>query len=545
MKKKLLGSAAAVVLGLSITFVTVGAYAADDPGYTSELLGKAQPDECFNGVGQLYPAGPPCAEGQAKVNQSYVWGLTRVGTQVWFGTGPNVFCMTSGANLGQTTPLLNDDYVCEYGQSQVAKKGVPAPVGDFRPPQIWMYDSANKTLTNRSSEILNASAGDSRRLRSTLGIRSAGNANGIAFFAGPTLETTLNIFAFDTTTNKFLGSKNILKYGNARTFLNVDGTLFLGVGIGPNGKKGGAVLHWTGSKSNPFQFEEVGKLPTQAADLAYYDGRLAATTWGTGSATNDGQLSGVWTSPTLPLTTASAGNWTQSFNVGQYEPDPLIKNTTNLGGVASYGGYLYWGTMYVPLKSTKVHQAAYPQTTDDAKKAQTKATQRAISIWRGKDLGTANQKIELLYGESQLPAYDPTSATWSAKPTGWTALDGKSGFGNGFNNYTWRMAVSDGKLFVATMDWSYLVHTLSSTANPTDPAGWGADLWMFPNTTDKATPINTTGFGNYLNYGIRNMVVDGSDIYLGMANPMNLRTDRTDTIPEGGWELIRLHKATS
>jgi hypothetical protein len=53
--------------------------------------------------------------------------------------------------------------------------------------------------------------------------------------------------------------------------------------------------------------------------------------------------------------------------------------------------------------------------------------------------------------------------------------------------------------------------------------------------------VDTTGLGNYLNYGIRSMTTDHrSALYLGMANPMNLRTDKSDDVPEGGWELIRL-----
>jgi hypothetical protein len=63
---------------------------------------------------------------------------------------------------------------------------------------------------------------------------------------------------------------------------------------------------------------------------------------------------------------------------------------------------------------------------------------------------------------------------------------------------------------------------------------------MFPSTSEPAQPISTNGAGNYLSYGIRNMAVDGNDLYLGMANPMNLRTDPTDTVPAGGWELIKL-----
>jgi hypothetical protein len=77
-------------------------------------------------------------------------------------------------------------------------------------------------------------------------------------------------------------------------------------------------------------------------------------------------------------------------------------------------------------------------------------------------------------------------------------------------------------------------------APPIDPALYGGDLWMFPSTSDKAVPISTTGVGNYLNYGIRNMIPDGPDLYLGTANPMNLRTDPDDDVPAGGWELIRL-----
>ena len=78
--------------------------------------------------------------------------------------------------------------------------------------------------------------------------------------------------------------------------------------------------------------------------------------------------------------------------------------------------------MHVPLKSTKVHQDAYPQSTDEAKKLQIQASQRGTSIWRGKDLGTPNQKIELLYGESSLTVFDPPSNTWSSAPTGKPAV---------------------------------------------------------------------------------------------------------------------------
>jgi len=68
---------------------------------------------------------------------------------------------------------------------------------------------------------------------------------------------------------------------------------------------------------------------------------------------------------------------------------------------------------------------------------------------------------------------------------------------------------------------------------------------MFTDNTSKAQAANTKGLGNYLNYGIRNMIPNGSGgLYVGMANPMNLRTNTKDAKPEGGWELIEMTKSS-
>lgn len=566
----LAGLAAAAMLGIAATAAPITATSAAE-SYTMELRGKAQPDECFNGVGVPYPVGPPCAKGQAKVNQAYVWGLTKIGSDVWFGTGANVNCLVSGATLDTYTPVVNSDYACEYAESQTVRDNPdwPEDIGDQRAPQVWLYDAGNNESVNKSAEISANSADDAKRLSETIGLRAAGNLNGVVFFGGPALNTSLNLFAFDAGSHRFLGSVNLPQYGNIRTFLAAENALYLGVGIGSNGSDGGGVLRWTGNLENPFVFEIVASLPVQAADLAYYDGRIAITNWPASRASSATQLAGVWLSPKLAdgepgLNPEDAAGWTQSWNAGQYEPDRIMSATYGGGGVAAFDGYLYWGTMHVPMKATKVYQNLYPQPTDEAKKEQVKNTQRAISIWRGKDLGTPDAKVELLYGATALPVYSPAKATWSTVSTGWTPLYGKSGFDNSFNNYTWRMVVVGGKLFVGTMDWSYIVQDITNQAASTaptaadakaiadpanlgatapDPATYGGDLWAFPSTVEKAVPISTTGLGNYLNYGIRNMVVDGDGLYIGMANPMNLRTDTTDDVPEGGWELIKLDKS--
>jgi hypothetical protein len=568
-----LGTAAAVLV-VALGGLASPARAADGDTYTYKLLAKAKPDECFNGVGQAYPVGPPCAEGQAKVNQSYVWGLTKVGNDIWFGTGANVHCLVTGATLDVITPVVNNDYVCEYAESQTVRNDPswPADIGDQRPPQVWLYNAKTKCQINKSAEISAKSPDDAQRLRETIGLRAAGNLNGVVLLGGPALNDSLNMFAFDAHSHRFLGSVNLPQYGNIRTFLVADKALYLGVGIGANGGSGGGVLRWIGDVHNPFSFEIVANLPVQAADLAYYDGRVAATSWPANQPTSTAQLAGVWISPKLSdgepgLNPQDAAGWTQAWHARQYEPDRVVAATYGGGGIASYGGYLYWGTMHVPMKATKVSQSVYPQSTQEAAQQQVINTQRGVSIWRGKDLGTPEAKIELLYGETALPAYNPTTASWSNVSTGWTPLYGRSGFDYPFNNYTWRMTVTDGKLFVGTMDWSYIVQDIANQgsasasgsgttaaemkalANPAnlgakaiDPAAYGGDLWMFPSTTEKAVPVSTTGLGNYLNYGIRNMVVDGDGLYIGMANPMNLRTDTTGDVPQGGWELIKLDK---
>ncbi|MEV8507482.1 hypothetical protein AB0368_22060 [Actinoplanes sp. NPDC051475] len=550
------GTAAAVLLLSLASAPASPAAAASGDSYSFKLLAKAAPDECFNGIGKPYPSGPPCAEGQAKVDQAYVWGLTKVGGDIWFGTGANVNCLVSGATLDNYTPVVNNDYVCEYAESQTVRDDPdwPAYLGDQRAPEVWLYNAHNKRKTNKSAEIRAKSPDDAERLRTTIGLRAAGNLDGVVLLGGPALNDSLNLFAFDARTKRFLGSINLPQYGNIRTFLVAEKELYLGVGIGTNGSSGGGVLRWTGSVRDPFAFEVVANLPVQAADLTYHDGRIAATSWPASQPTSPAQLAGVWISPKLAdgapgLNPEDAAGWTQVWHVRQYETDRVVAATYGGGGVASFGGWLYWGTMHVPLKATKVHQQAFPQSTDEAKQAQIKNTQRAISIWRGKDLGLPTQQIELLYGATALPAYDPATATWSSVPTGWTPLYGKSGFDNPFNNYTWRMTVAGGRLYVGTMDWSYIFQDItaenpsiraSAITPPIDPSVYGGDLWMFPSTSERAQSISTTGAGNYLNYGFRNMIPDGPDLYLGMANPMNLRTDPTDDVPEGGWELIKL-----
>ncbi|ASW57558.1 hypothetical protein CIK06_09540 [Plantactinospora sp. KBS50] len=452
-------------------------------------------------------------------------------------------------------------------------------------PRLYSYDTRTDTLTSKTEAVTGASSDDATRLQTTVGIRAAGSFGGVALMGGPALGQTINLFAFDTDTGAFLGSRNLPEYGNIRHFVVADGALYAGVGVGDNGGGGGYVLRWMGSKSDPFNFAKVANLPAQAADLTEHQGRIFVTTWpgsdneltgGTVDATAPTGIASVWMSPKLSagapgLTPDDADSWQQVWNVASYEPDPVVASSYGLGGLASYGGYLYWGTMHVPLKASTLHLATYPPSDEAGIRATVQNTQRAISIYRGKDFGSSHQKVDLLYGNTELPAYDPSAndgaGAWALASTHQTPLYGSAGFGNPYNNYTWKMVVAGGKLYVGTMDWSYLAKELgqdtaeqlglstqmgdvmaeapkaaaaAQTLSAVPAATYGGDLYAFTSSHKAATLISDSGVGNYLNYGIRNMVADGSTVYLGMADPMNLRTDPDDDVPEGGWELIRL-----
>ncbi|WP_243715754.1 hypothetical protein [Micromonospora sp. KC207] len=595
--RRLLAAVAVLGLGPALAIPSaalaapLGATGAAGGQPTTQVLAKAQSEECFAGIGQPYPAGPPCATGQAKVNQAYLWGMTRADRTLFFGTGANVNCLTSGRTLENTVPFQNADWVCEYGESQIAQHNpeLPVKLGDHRTPRLYTYNMSSNQLTEKTDLVKAASPDDTNRLQGTVGIRAAGNYGGVALLGGPALGESINLFAFDTDTGAYLGSRNFPAYGNIRHFTVAEGALYAGVGVGNNGGNRGHVLRWTGSKTDPFSFVEVAVLPAQAADLTVHDGRIFVTTW-PGSTEELGadaaaptpapaSIASVWMSPKLRagepgLTPDDTNAWQQVWNVSSYEPDVVTAHTYGLGGLASYGGYLYWGTMHVPMKATTLHLSLYPPADEAGKTATAQNTQRAISIYRGKGFGSSNQKVEMLYGATELPAYDPEAnggvGAWTKKSTNYTPKFGDAGFGNPYNNYTWKMTVAGGKLYIGTMDWSYLAKELGqqtaaqlglspqmgdvlakAPAVAAAPAGarataeipeavYGGDLYSFSSTRKAATTISDTGVGNYLNYGVRNMVTDGSTIYLGTANPMNLRTDPNDDVPEGGWELIRL-----
>ncbi len=609
-----LSAGAALLLAGALVLGTAGVARADltpdplrDPAHERvqtlhrNVLAKAQPNRCFYGTdvptGDISPDGTcptrtftladdttVTREGTPKVDQAYVWGLAKSANgRLWWGTGPNIHCLVLQGYLGIEEPVQTSSYVCDPDQN-------------FVPPDIFMYDEGTGVQTDLRTKVTDPT--EQLKLAATLGIRSAGAAKGVVFFAGPGVNPAtgavagINLFAFDDSTGGYLGSHTFTEYTNIRKWTVVNGELYTGVAVKPVESAyptgGGMVLRWTGSKADPFRFQQVGFVDGEAAELAEHDGRLFVSTWP--CCETEGGLAGgprpaasLWMSPAfghdamLTGADAAAGAWTRVWRATDYEPDPVVAQTYGGGALVSYGGKLYWGTMHVPGTAyaalTGVYGATYPDQM--GADAYVRAN-RAIAIFRGDDFtdGRADTPVEVLYGDAREWSFDRVTGTWSQQPTGGRAGTptgggsyGASGFGTPFNNYTWTMSVYAGQLFVGTMDHTYLIKDLLDeprdevsglTAEggllPDDSllptlAGLvaslpviksGADLWRFPAPGSKAVPESLQGVGNYLNYGIRTMLADADGLYIGSANPMNLMTDKTDRYPEGGWELIKL-----
>ena len=546
-----------------------------DPGYVIELLAKAEPDECFFGVGDPLNQYPfdfdtQTCDGMPKVNQAYVWGMVKEGDNVWLGTAANMLCTVPGLlsiAMGDMTGgfgsedvmAMSNRVACEYGEGVYGQGlGLPEFLGDWRPPEIFAYNTATDTLEQKVP-------GDAL-LAETWGVRGAAAADNVVFMGGPNLAgmsqpsptAALNMWAFNATTGALIGTHTFQEYTDIRKWALIDGELYAGVANNPffpPNLVGGSILHWIGSEADPFQFEVVGNITDgYPAYLAEHEGRLFATTW----AHFDSQGASLWMSPVIQaggLTTADADSWERVWVATDYEPDPVTAQTYLGGALHSFDGYLYWGVMFVPMMGASSHMMAYSIDNDLHMAAAMLGSFRPISIFRGRDFGTRAEEKEVVYGLPFMPACLPLEG--GGCPLGWKIkknkmgppIAGLAGFGNFFNTYTWAMAADEDGLYVGTFDWSFIMHFMieqfEAEYGPLPdfelPCFYaGADLYRIRTGDAGAIPVDLAGLDNWSSYGVRFMDMDEDELYLGMANPMNLMTDLTDDEPEGGWELLRL-----
>ncbi|MBI5550256.1 MAG: hypothetical protein HY911_02025 [Desulfobacterales bacterium] len=538
------------------------------PPFNTTLVAKAPVDECFNGIGGDYIAGSSCSSNQKpKTNQSYVWGLTKAGDNLWFGTAANMLCLIRAydayENGLEASPYWNGLWTCEFDEGQYVKTQmpsvtVPSIFSDYRPPKIYTYNITTKVLTDKTLEITNPQA--QLLLQATFGLRSAVTFGNYVFLSGPmALGAGINLFAFNATTGAFLGAATLKDFQNIRRWLVLNNVLYAAVGAEGGG---GKILRWTGTAAAPFTFAEVGVVDGAASEIVAHDGRIFVGTWPS-RINGVANMAGLWMSPVVPatgLTAADAASWQKVWQADRYEPDALNASLYGMGAMASYGGYLYFGTMHVQGKAARVFAKQYNITGNDALWETYNNSWRSAAIFRGSNLTATTPTFELLYGNATLPVYVYSNGRgyWTSarnRMGGVSGRYGTSGFGNKYNNYCWSMAIYNSQLFVGTMDHGYLwldwehlqgvydgepFYSYIPYWYDRDPEEWGADLWRFTSTSSAASRVSRDGLGNYTNMGFRNMIADeATGLYVGTANPANLYREDGD---RGGWELLRVTK---
>lgn len=492
---------------------------------------------------------------------SYSWGLTEFGGDVYVSTGRHHFwsmALAIETMLGQDLPV--EDFI----------EGPPGNWGDpdwadAHRAEIWRYRGGAWERVHQSGTYFIPEAGAiiSPLLPFPLwgffptayAYRTLGTFNGYIYSLGvgtwmpPIANTTILRSADGDTWEDVTG--NLAATTNIRGFATWRDNVYVAASVRGGGQSGagGCVVFRKNDNGLPWeQVSEVGFGDLKNEEIYYlavFNDCLYASTvnyvngfevWKTdGALAPDGKL-----------------NWRQVVKEG-------FGDTWNQYGMTmqAFGDYLYIGTA---VGAGIVLKDGQPAGT------------RAIDIIR-LDKDDNAQLVVGAYVPSDPPPGWPTSRMPLSRTT--------AGFGNPLNVYTWHMGVYKRKLYVGTLDLSgvalYLIkelivsdpagameslqklqattgyfaarqfNTLSSLdfSNPQQAAvasnildqmiqkSGGADLWE---TADgiRWTAVTSSGFNNWLNYGFRRTVPvnigDQELFFIGTSNPFT-------GVPGGGCEV--------
>ena len=121
-------------------------------------------------------------------------------------------------------------------------------------------------------------------------------------------------------------------------------------------------------------------------------------------------------SPAVPaggLRSEHAESWSKVWSVADYEQDEFAARMYNGGAMASFEGYLYWGTTHAPMSAGLAHAQVYglfdpaePENSDVLGLIKALlGSHRPVSIFRGRSFGTPEEETQVLYGLAKMPAY--------------------------------------------------------------------------------------------------------------------------------------------
>lgn len=216
--------------------------------------------------------------------------------------------------------------------------------------------------------------------------------------------------------------------------------------------------------------------------------------------------------------TPMEGDWVTVVDHGAGDQANLIPGTFHV-----LGDFLYHGTINLPIGVVLAQQLGAP-------------IEVVLSYLKPAELIRIHpdDTYQLVVG-NVVPNIPPPNGPTTRRP-----LSGiPAGFFNILNFYIWSMATApctgcgqgsllgpDQVLLAGTWDASTLVrdeiiqlaNQLGLSQEVIDLLPFGADLWVSRNGRT-FFPLDLRGQGDFNNYGIRDMVVHGDDVYLAWANP--------------------------
>ena len=519
------------------------------------------------------------AGAKRKYNQSYVWGIASVGDKLYWATNTNYIC-TMMRDAPYTVPQSdptngfdNNCWACEFN-SGIYGKTVHAQVdpsytqySDSRIPHMYCYD----TTTGVVEDITPDGEEFAMNLQNCQGFRSGGSHHGVVFFGGPaayggsmgTVTGGASFFAYDDEAHKMISCNSMdnvdgNRITNVRRWYVFDDILYCGVRVtDKNGVDRGAIMRWFGDKNDPWNFHIVGWTPCEAAEIVEFNNRLYIGGWLTASQRD----CAVFKGPEIPQggmqpVDINEPEWPQIWRLNQYDPDPVARNVQYVGCLEVWKDKLYWGTFTFgyAIRHLAMTNGGYTDLTSPEALAFIMGEFRQTTLWRV----DAQDNIELLYGDAQLPRWDKMTKfneqgqpigedSWTLVDTGWSPKFGRAGYGNPFQCYTWTMTKYHGDLYLGTNDVTMLLgdladntgdeaFTLLKAVCKLDKKDYGFDLFRMTDPEKGVESITLDGFGNHTAYGIRNFMVIGDNLYVGSAAPYNI-------VANSGWHLFRLHEA--
>lgn len=579
-----------------------GPVAGDDASHHVKVVAQALPNSCFTGIGRqpLPIVNGKCPNGGIpRTQQDYSWGFGTDDAQrnLWFGTFSNGLCdnLTSYfayfqvAGLNPPPAFSTDKVSCEFDKSWAAQQNPALGVsGDVVPPYVYQYDTRTGKLTDRTPY-------SDPEVEQLQGFRAVGGLNNVMFMGA--LETSagtaggqggpVHLLAFRQSDGAYLGQTTLSDYTNIKVIRSFGGHLYLGMGRGAAAPPGssdnptwGNLLKWTGSVNDPFHFQVVAALGSQPAYLDEFEGRLVAGTWTAGppdvTAPNLGQEApGIYVSPVLKsrpggLTAADANGWTRSFTMDQFFPDPITAvASASMCGTVNLGGWEYFGTCNFPGSSTFFHIAHFPdQRPADFVQFEVLSQRLEFGghLFRARNLGKPNQRVELLYGQRDYWVQKPDgSMTQQSNLLHQNPKYGATGFGIPNNYYIgWGMVKFRNAIYMGGVDLNLpirdvvlnpatkfvstvfgenvpdaLLRAQQSLLPP--PSQDGGPLWYIDNPNKPAKPLTNTGFNNAYNWGLRDMFPIGDKVmYIGTQGGMNYpAAGGSDPSRRPGWQLLK------